>query len=250
MSLSSTSEILNKLGDPVTSEQFYELMKQFCEEEKNIIETLVETKKYINYFGSYLEEQEFKIRIFKIIKLSFEICENSNDLADILMKTSIINLMETYINYSALSGAAKEAVLKILGETFSSGKFSPPVQIIQVCIMVAPIFNDKVYIRDKGQYEEEIIYEVESVDIELKIKNQMDSWIKSLDINLENQNKFTSDAKLKLKEICDELNFKYSQESYRTLENACVEMLMMQITVASLLLDFGDEDLSPVPLSM
>jgi hypothetical protein len=225
-------------------------MRQFCKEEKNFIEALVETKKYINYFGSYLKEQEFRIRIFKILKLSYEICESSNDLADILMKTSIINLMETYINYSALSGAAKEAVLKILGETFSSGVFPPPVQIIQVCIMVAPIFKNQDYIRDKGQYEEQIVYEVEAVDVELKIKNKMDIWIKTLDISLDNQNKFTSDAKLKLKEICEELNYKSNPESYNILENACVEMLMMQLTVASLLFDLGDEDLSPVPLSL
>lgn len=250
MSLSSTSELLNKLGDPVTNQQFYDLLGQFCKEEKNYIETIVETMKYLDYFGSYLDEQEFRIRIFKIIKLSYEICEKPHDISEILIKTSIINLMETYINYSALSGVVKETVLNILGETFSSGKLRPQAQIINVCIMVSPIFKDKNYLKDKGQYEEEIVYEVEAVDIELKIKNKMDTWIKTLDISLDNQDKFASDAKLKLKEICEELNYKTTPESYNILENACVEMLMMQLTVASLLFDLGDEDLSPVPLGL
>ena len=37
MSLSSTSEILNILGDPVTNQQFHDLLGQFCQEEKNIL---------------------------------------------------------------------------------------------------------------------------------------------------------------------------------------------------------------------
>ena len=74
--------ILEVLGNPISNNEFYNLIKNlnYCNDSDKITTVINETKKFLKYFGRYLKISEFRKRVFNIIKISYEICDNIENL--------------------------------------------------------------------------------------------------------------------------------------------------------------------------
>ena len=64
----TASEILTILGFPAGRQEFFDLMKGFCSDSEKYKVCLDETKKFLSYFNSYLEDSEFQYVVYEILK--------------------------------------------------------------------------------------------------------------------------------------------------------------------------------------
>ncbi|MCP4761697.1 MAG: hypothetical protein GY870_07945, partial [archaeon] len=152
MSENEINEILHILGNPVSPEKFQESLNTFCPNDRTISEGMLKTVQFISYFNKYLKDSEFKTQIYKIIESTYEICEKVDDLPDLLLKTSALNFIDIYINFSDISANIKESMLNVLGGSF--GELLPGPQILNLCLMVEPVFKNESYLNNKNKIEE------------------------------------------------------------------------------------------------
>jgi len=240
-------EILGSLNNPIYPDEFMKLLKSITSDESGITLLVNETKKFLGYFGAFLKNREFQTRAFDILKISYDICEDPKDIVDIFLKTSIVNLIQIYLNYSKIE--AKEAVLNILGSSFGKNMLPGP-QILNVCLMVDPIFKGKEYLQDKQKTEEvEVTYAEKASAIEREVKIEIDKWIKAQEIVVDKQDILINNLKGQLKSIAESKGLNVNIDRYKELELECVEMLSMQITSLALMAELDDDDLSPVPIN-
>jgi len=241
--------ILNKLNYIVNESEFLKKIESINVKNLDINKILNQTDKFIDGFGVYLKNPEIQQHILKIIFTSYEICEDLDDLMDIFLKTMIVRLIELYLTYAKINETAKDSVLNILGTSF--GRLDPKAQILNVCILVDPIFKSKEYIADKSKLEEEeIVYkEIPSIsNIEREIKLEIDNWIKSVYIDLNKQDELIEKLKVHCKNIAKIKQLNINSNEYIALENECIEMLRMQITSIALISELEDENLMPIPI--
>jgi hypothetical protein len=223
-------ELLNTLGNPVTKSEFLQLISRMNVKLLDISKVVQITNDFIKYFGFYLKSKDFRDQIYKIITISYEICEDLEDLNDILLKTTIVNLIDIYLEYSKISGNAKDSVLNILGSSF--GVLAPGAQVLNVCVMIDPILNSVEYRNTKKEIEEvEVQYKTRKdiSNIELIIKKEIDHWIKVQHIDLEKQDELVASVKKECKRMAEEKGLKTDSPQYQELELQSIEMMRMQI---------------------
>ncbi|MBD3353272.1 MAG: hypothetical protein GF364_17460 [Candidatus Lokiarchaeota archaeon] len=248
--MASVNEILEKLGNPTSEKEFKTFIININAKEVVVSEVIDLSIKFLNYFGKYLNHNEFRKELYDVLKSSYDICEDIGDLTDILLKTTILRLIEIYLSYSSISGNAKESVLNILGSSF--GMLDPAAQIINVSLMVDPIFNDPEYKKQKAKREEKVVTykEIQEIsDVEKQYKEEIHQYIKTLTIDLDKQNEQLETLRARSKEIGQSLGLDLSSKQYRELEEQSVEMLTMQMTSIALLGEFDDNDLSPISIN-
>lgn len=246
-----TQNLLVMLGNPVTKGEFLSQISRMNVKMLDMSRVVQITNEFIKYFGLYLKSKDFKDQIYKIITISYEICEDLEDLNDILLKTTIVNLIDIYLEYSKISGNAKDSVLNILGSSF--GILAPGAQILNVCVMIDPILNSVEYRNTKKEIEEvEVKYKTqkEIPNIEVLIKKEIDHWIKVQPIDLDKQDELIAAVMKECKRMAEEKGLKTDTPQYQDLELQSVEMMRMQITSVALLSELEDEDLSPVPINV
>ncbi|MHA1339997.1 MAG: hypothetical protein ACTSRZ_10410 [Promethearchaeota archaeon] len=248
--MSNADEIIKKLGNKITKSELLAKISEMKVKDLDISRVINDTNDFLDGFSFYLNDNEFKEHILKIITISYEICEDLNDLKSLFLKTMIVRLIEIYLNYAKINESAKETVLDVLGKSF--GKLDPKAQILNVCLLVDPIFKSKDYIADKAKLEEkEVEYKEipEISDIEKQIKAEVDNWIQKKHIDLAKQNELFSELRNFCKSIAQTKGIDISTEEYQQLEDKCVEMLRMQITSIALLSELEEEDLNPIPIN-
>jgi hypothetical protein len=187
--------------------------------------------------------------LLKVIKetitQSFDMSENVNDFGDMLVKSILLRIIEIYLENSKIM-ADKEKILKTLSTSLEV--LAPSALIINLGLMVKPIFSDPTYLEKKSKEDQVSINVVDRSDIALKIKSSIDQWIKSQTLNIDMQDEIKDKM---VKEFID-LSKKFGLEStsphYQQILLESTEMLNMQLTAISLMMDFGDEDLSPQPI--
>lgn len=243
-------ELLESLGNPVPKNAFLIKIDDIRPGDVDLERVLADIGQFVNYFRTYLNEKDFQKNVFRIIEISLEICEKEEDLPDILMKTAIVNLIDLYITFSDISGSAKESVLNILGASF--GKLDPSAQILNVCVMLDPVFKSDAYKKSvEEKTEVEVTYKDESqiTDAEKEIKAEIDAWIKQQPMDVEKQDELEEKVRNKCKALAEQKGMVPSSPQYQELEMSCIEMVRMQLTSMALMFEFDDDDISPVPIN-
>ncbi len=239
----TVQEIVSMLGSPVSADDYLLLLNVYPSFKIPFI--IEETRKFLDLFSTYLRGEEFQKRIFEIIQISYEICDLVDNMPDVLQKTSFVNLLELYLDYSRLE--RKDEMLNYL--TLSFDTLAPGPRILNLCLLVDPVLKSKEYIQDQNKLAEmEIIY-TPMTSTEKSLKAEVDRWIKSQKLDLSQQEFLTSQLKALLNKLVIKYDINTSTESYQELIIECQEMLNMQLTVLSLMSELGDEDLSPKPLA-
>ena len=235
-------QILQLLGNPVGSDDFLSLLNVYPSFKLSFI--INETRKFLNYFSTYLRDIEFQKRVFEIIMISYEICDLVDNMPDVLLKTTFVNLLELYLDYSPIE--QKDEMLNYLSLSFDS--LAPGPKILNLCLLVDPVLKSNQYILDQEKSAEiEVVY-APMTNSELQVKTEVDQWIKSQKLDLDKQDFLASQLSTLLRDLSIRKGIDTTTEAYKELEIECQEMLNMQLTVLSLMSELGDEDLGPKPL--
>jgi len=201
---------------------------------------------FIKYFDMFRNLKELLKVVKQIIHANFEICENSADFQELLVKSILLRITEIYIDYAKFTD--KEKILKTLSQSLEV--LAPSALIINLGLMVKPIFTDTAYIEKSRQDDAvEVITAIDSSEIALKIKSDVDKWIKSQSINIDQQDLLKGQLDSELNRIASKCGLATTDPHFIRVRNECNEMLNMQLTAMSLIMDFGDEDLSPQPIN-
>lgn len=235
-------EIVNLLGNPVSGDDYLNMLNVYPSFKVPFI--IDETRNFLNYFSTYLRGEEFQKRVFEIIQISYEICDLVDNIPDVLLKTSFVNLLELYLDYSQIE--RKDEMLNYLTLSFDS--LAPGPKILNLCLLVEPVLKSNQYLFDRGKLAEfEVIY-APMTSTEIRLKNEIDKWIKQQQLDLNKQELLTSQLSSVLRNLATKYGVNMETEAFQELLIECQEMLNMQLTVVSLMNEMGDEDLSPKPL--
>ena len=201
-------------------------------------------KDFLRYFDMFKGITALFQELTDILKGSFEICEKVEDYPDLLMKSILLRIIEIYIDHSPYQD--KEKILKTLAVSFEI--LAPSALIINLGLMAKPIFTDPEYLTGK---KKDTVIEIKKVDnsaLAQKLKNSIDSWIRQQNLNPEFQEQHLIDLITHFETIAAELGLNPETPEFNNLLLESQEMVNMQLTAMSLMMDFGDEDLSPQPI--
>ncbi|TFG06396.1 MAG: hypothetical protein EU539_07755 [Promethearchaeota archaeon] len=198
---------------------------------------------FINHFAMFKLIKPFMNSLYICVKKTLEIPADVNDYDELLVKNSIMRFIQEYITYSNLQ--QKEEILNFLAESLGKLKLEP--LIINLGLLLKPMYSDQAYLEKIKDYEEIEVTYLLNDENELRIKREIDKWLETQEVNLDNQDVIRD----KLKEVYDKLigYFKLSKNSeiYTKLLKEVNEMLAMRLTVMSLM-ESIDESFEPIPI--
>jgi hypothetical protein len=199
---------------------------------------------FINNFYMFKELKPFMNSVYFCVKKTLEIqAEAIDDYDELLVKNSIMRFVQEYITYSNLS--QKEEILNFLAG--SLGKLQLQPLIINLGLLLKPMYSDQDYLNRIKDYEEIEVSYILNDENEIRIKKEIDKWLETQQISLENQDEIRE----KLMEIYDKLvgyfNLSKDSEIYSKLFKEVNEMLAMKLTVISLM-NSVDESFEPIPI--
>ena len=168
---------------------------------------------FVNNFYMFKELKPFMNSVYICVKRTLEIQADVDDYEELLAKNAIMRFLQEYVTYSNLS--QKEEILNFLSE--SLGKLQLQPLIINLGLILKPMYSDKDYLNKIKDYEEIEVSYILNDENELAIKREVDNWLESQYISLDNQD----ELKPKLKEIYGKLvsfyNLSMESEIYEKL---------------------------------
>lgn len=239
---SKYSEIKDFLSVP---DQKFDLDQVICDwsEEKKLT-ILNKVLDFINNFSMFRKFKPFMNSVYICIKKTLEIKADINDYDELLAKNSIMRFIQEYISYSNLF--QKEEILNFLADSLGKLKLRP--LIINLGLLLKPMYSDQDYLNKIKDFEEIEVSYMLNDENEIKIKKEINKWLETQQITLDNQ----ENLKLKLKEKYNELTGIYNlskiSDTYLKLLKEVYEMLTMRLTVISLM-DIMDDSLEPVSIN-
>lgn len=215
------------------------------EPEENKLEILGDILSFIDKFSMFKEIKPFMNSVYGCINKTLEIKPDSIfDFEELLVKNSIIYFVQEYINYSKIT--QKDQVFKFLADSLEKLQIEP--LIMNLGLLLKPIYQDQSYLKNLENLKEvEITYNlVNGTDVQ--IKNEIDTWFKTQDISLDNQEELQKLLKQEFKNLITKHNFKIDSEKSRKLEIEVMEMLTMKLTMLSLMEHIPDDSFEPIPI--
>ena len=202
---------------------------------------------FVGYFQLFNDLDYLKKEVQECIVGTLEICSNMNELMDSLLKSTLFSILELVLDYSKIKGD-KDKVLKTLSTSLEI--LAPSALIINLGTMAKPVFEDKDYQAKKSQEEQVEVKEIEQSDIAQEIKAKIASWIETQQLSLEQQGELHKQIEQKIAKLAEEKGLEKASKEYQNIIVESKEMVNLKLTAMSLIMDFGDEDLSPQPLSL
>lgn len=215
------------------------------EPDENKLELLADILSFINYFSMFKEIKPFMNSLYNCINNTIEFTTDSmKDFEELLIKNSILHFVQEYIDYSQLT--YKRKILKFLSDSLEKLQVQP--LIINLGLLLKPMYQDREYIDHLDKIKETEVKYILDNEAEIQIKEQIDNWLRSRNINLNNQ----EEVKEHLKHEFDSLVFKYNinqnNEIYKRLQMEILEMFSMKLALISLTILTSDDSLEPIPI--
>jgi hypothetical protein len=223
-----------------------ELEAIFEEREYNLgfkISLLESIYQFIQHFEMFKEITPFMKSVFITLKKTLEFETKSlADFEELLIKNTIMRFIQEYITYSRIS--QQEAVLNLLTESLGKLKLGPLV--INLGLLIKPLYSDEEYVEKIEDYEEvEVTYVLNSEE-EIQIKKAIDKWLETQEISLEKQEELEKSLKIKFNKLINNCGLSEDSENCQRLWSEVLEMLKMKLTVISLMASLPEEELKPV----
>ncbi len=215
------------------------------EPDENKLELLADILSFINYFSMFKEIRPFMNSLYNCINNTIEFTTDSmKDFEELLIKNSILHFVQEYIDYSQLTH--KRKILRFLSDSLEKLQVQP--LIINLGLLLKPMYQDREYLDHLDKIKETEVKYILDNEAEIQIKEQIDNWLRSRNINLDNQ----EEVKEHLKHEFDSLVFKYNinqnNEIYKRLQMEILEMLSMKLALISLTILTSDDSLEPIPI--
>ncbi len=200
--------------------------------------------KFINLFEMFKSIKPFMKTINNCILQSLEItAENIDDYDELLLKTTLFKLLNEFIEYQKLS--KKDFVLDYLTGSFKSMQLQP--LIINLGLMVKPIYTDLSYVKKIEDLEQVEVSYVSGDNKEIEIKSRIDKWISRQRLDLNQQEETRFQLIREFENLIMEYSIEKGTSQYKRLMNEVNEMLTLKFTILSLM-DSVSEDIAPIPI--
>ena len=200
--------------------------------------------KFINLFEMFKSIKPFMKTINNCILQSLEItAENIDDYDELLLKTTLFKLLNEFIEYQKLS--KKDFVLDYLTGSFKSMQLQP--LIINLGLMVKPIYTDLSYVKKIEDLEQVEVSYVLGDNKEIEIKSRIDKWISRQRLDLNQQEETRFQLIREFENLIMEYSIEKGTSQYKRLMNEVNEMLTLKFTILSLM-DSVSEDIAPIPI--
>ena len=215
------------------------------EPDENKLELLADILSFINYFSMFKEIKPFMNSLYKCINNTIEFTTDSmKDFEELLIKNSILHFVQEYIDYSQLT--YKRKILKFLSDSLEKLQVQPLV--INLGLLLKPMYQDREYINHLDKIKETEVTYVLDNEAEFQIKEQIDNWLRSLNINLDNQEEVKERLKHEFNSLILKYNIQQNNEIYKRLQMEILEMFSMKLALISLTILTSDDSLEPIPI--
>ena len=215
------------------------------EPEENKLEIVGDILGFINRFSMFNDIKPFMNSLYTCVNNTLGIkLDSIYDFEELLIKNSIMHFIQEYINYAKIN--QKEQVQNLLAESLEKLEIQP--LIMNLCLLLKPMYHDQEYLNNLNGFKEvEVSYNLTN-NIEIQLKTEIDKWLKSQDINLDQQEKLKESLRLEFDELILKYNIMKDSEKYNKLLVEVEEMLTMQLTVISLMDHIQDDSFEPIPI--
>ena len=216
-----------------------------AEPDENKLEILGDILSFVNKFAMFKEITPFMNSLYICINKTLEIKpESIFDFENLLVRNSIMHFVQEYIDYSKIT--QKDQVLKFLADSLEKLKIEP--LIMNLGLLLKPMYHDQTYISNlKNLKEVEVSYN-SSNGVDIQIKQEIDTWINSKDINLDNQDELREQLTQEFENIITKYNLTLDSEKSKKLKLEVLEMLTMKFTMLSLMEHIPDDSFEPIPI--
>lgn len=248
MNLSSVySEIKQFLSIP---DEHFDLEQKInyyyrSEPEENKLEIVGDILGFINRFSMFNNVKPFMNSLYTCVNNTLGIkLDSIYDFEELLIKNSIMHFVQEYINYAKIN--QKEQVQNLLAESLEKLEIQP--LIMNLCLLLKPMYHDQKYLNNLNGFKEvEVSYNLTN-NIEIQLKTEIDKWLKSQDINLDQQVKLKESLRHEFDNLISKYNIMKDSEKYNKLLVEVEEMLTMQLTIISLMDHIQDDSFEPIPI--
>ncbi|TXT58172.1 MAG: hypothetical protein BAJALOKI1v1_1730006 [Promethearchaeota archaeon] len=195
--------------------------------------------RFIQHFAMFKDIKPFMKSVFVTLKKTLEFQTQSlDDFEELLIRNSLMRFIQEYITYSKIS--QQEKVLSLLTE--SLGKLQLGPLIINLGLLIKPMYEDNQYVEKIEEYEEiEVSYVLNSEE-EIQIKKQVDKWLETQDISLSSQDQLEGKLEEKYNELISNCGLSGESDQCKKLWEEVLEMLRMKLTVISLMASLPEEE--------
>ncbi|MFX0008293.1 MAG: hypothetical protein ACFFA7_14905 [Promethearchaeota archaeon] len=241
------SEVKQLLSIPDKNIDLEKTLNQYYKKEpdENKLEILGDILSFINKFSMFSDIKPFMNSLYTCINNTLEIKPDSIfDFEELLIKNSIMHFINEYINYSKIT--QKNQVLEFL--TGSLEKLKKQPLITNLGLLLKPMYQDQKYLDDLENLKE---FEVEyhsNNNVDLKIKQQIDKWLATQVIDLNNQEELKLNLQKVFQNLISKHNLGINSEKAKKLENDVLEMLAMRLTMKSLMECMQEDSFEPIPI--
>ncbi|MHA1240682.1 MAG: hypothetical protein ACTSQU_07785 [Promethearchaeota archaeon] len=209
------------------------------------MEILSNITQFIYYFSLFKNVKPFMNSVYYCIETTLEIrAESVSDFKELLVKNALMRFVQEYIDYSQLT--QKRQVMKFLSDSFEKLQIQPI--IINLGLLLKPMYQDKAYLDRANKTKEEKIYYSLLTENEIEIKTIIDEWLKVQVITLNNQDEIKTELGKKYDDLMIKFKIIKSSEIYKKLFNEIMEMLSMRLTLISLTESISDDSFEPIPI--
>ena len=248
MDLSSVfSEIKQLLSISDENFELEQCLNHYCdmEPEENKLEIIGDILNFVNKFSLFQDNKLFMNSLYRCITNTLEIKpENIYDYEELLLKNTLIYFTQQYIDYSNLT--QKDQVLNFLTDSLEKLETQP--LITNLGLLIKPMYQDQSYISNLNAIQEvEVRYQMINGD-ETKIKSEIDEWLKTQKINLDNQEDLIDKLKEELDKLFSKYNLSKDSEKVKKINLEAIEMLNMKLTMVSLMEQIPDDSFEPIPI--
>jgi len=186
----------------------------------------------------------FMKKVYNCIQQTLEITtENINEYDELLLKTTLFKLLQEFIEYQQFS--RKDFVLDYLTGSFEGLQLQP--LIINLGLMVKPIYSDLSYVKKIGDFEQVEVSYVLGDNKENQIKSRIDKWISRQRLDLNQQEELRFQLIREFKNLIMEYKIEKGTDQYIRLMNEVNEMLILKFTLLSLM-DSVADGIAPIPI--
>jgi hypothetical protein len=215
------------------------------ESDENKLEILGDILSFIDKFSMFRDLKPFMKSLYSCINNTLEIKpESIFEFEELLVRNSIMHFVQEYIDYSKLN--QKDQVLKFLADSLEKLQREP--LIMNLGLLLKPMYQDQAYISNlENLKESEVSYDL-SNDIEIQIKQEIDAWLNTKDINLDDQDTLREELNQEFKNLINKYKLMHHSEKSKKLELEVLEMLTMRLTMLSLMKQIPDDSFEPIPI--
>jgi len=201
---------------------------------------------FVHLFQMFKSVKPLMKSIYKCIQktLDHEV-EKIEEYKELLLRTTLFRLLEEFMSYKKIS--QKEKVLEYLLESLERLQLQP--LIINLGLMVKPIYEDLEYVNKIESLEAVEISYVIGDNEELDIKEKMDKWISEQKLDLDRQEELKRELIKIFKELTNTHKISEGTKQFDRLQSEVVEMMTLKFTVLSLMESVEDfDDVAPIPI--